>query len=217
MRKIIVFDFDHTLFSTTQFKSETANNLLGIGIPLKIIQETEQGAKINGCYLGFKKQVGLIKKALPNNHILLSELLNAFELVMENSNRFIYPDVRSTLRILLRRNYHLILLSSGERHSQRRKINNSGIAKYFQRIIVSSQLEKTKSFAGIFRKRSQMFYVEDSLIAIKEIKKKFPSVITIRVCRQDGAYSQQKESFLADFSVNDFSSNFFKLLATPRG
>ncbi|HHD92536.1 MAG TPA: HAD family hydrolase [Candidatus Portnoybacteria bacterium] len=196
----LVFDFDYTLFSTNLFKDNLIYNLSQLGISPDIFWTTYRQSKKNSKYLGFNYQAKLIKKVAPQ--LSLKDLTSIFKGVLNQSPSFVYPE---TLKVLSRLStkYHLNLISFGETKLQKEKIKKSKLDTFFQEIIISSHLEKTKSFKKIFEVKKKTFYIEDNPLAIREIKKTFPSVITIRIKRQHGTYTHKNNNQFVDYSINN--------------
>ena len=201
MKKIIIFDFDNTLFSTSQFKKELIGNFKKLGITQEIFEKTYFASKKNKKYQGYNYHIKLIKKIYPKYSF--KQLKDVFKRTLRKSYFFVYPEV---LKILpnLSLKYELVLISFGEKNFQRKKIKNSGLEKFFKKIIISSQFNKISSFSKIFRKKAQIFFIEDNPLVLKAVKKKFPEVITICLTR--------KKKLKKDPSIDYYLKNLSQLL-----
>ena len=96
-----------------------------------------------------------------------------------------------------------------KKNFQRKKIKSSGLEKFFKKIIISSQLYKISSFSRIFRKKAQIFFVEDNPSILKAIKKKFPKVITIWL---SGENFNRKKKLKRDSFIDYHLQNLSQLL-----
>ena len=202
MKKIIVFDFDNTLFLTKEFKKELIKNFQKIGVAPKLFLKTYLASKKNHKYLGPHYQIRLIKKISPQYSF--KKLKDVFEKTLKKASFFVPPEIPKILAKLSLK-YELILISFGEKNFQRKKIKNSGLQKFFKKIIISSQAHKISSFSKIFRKKAKIFFVEDNPSILKAVKKNFPEVITIYLAEKKKKL--KKKSF-----INFYLKNFSQLL-----
>ena len=206
MKKIIVFDLDDTLFLTQEFKKELIKNFQKIGLPKKIFLKTYLASKKDQRYLGENYQIKLIKKIFPQYSF--KKLKSVFEKTFEKAPLFV-PEETFKILAELSLKYELILISFGEKNFQRKKIKSSGLEKFFKKIIISSQLYKISSFSRIFRKKAQIFFVEDNPSILKAIKKKFPKVITIWL---SGENFNRKKKLKRDSFIDYHLQNLSQLL-----
>ena len=206
MKKIIVFDLDDTLFLTQEFKKELIKNFQKIGLPKKIFLKTYLASKKDQRYLGENYQIKLIKKIFPQYSF--KKLKSVFEKTFEKAPFFV-PEETFKILAELSLKYELILISFGEKNFQRKKIKSSGLEKFFKKIIISSQLYKISSFSRIFRKKAQIFFVEDNPSILKAIKKKFPKVITIWL---SGENFNRKKKLKRDSFIDYHLQNLSQLL-----
>lgn len=138
--KAIILDLDDTLYDCSgtlvlQGRRQVAKNIAKIincseeeAYNLQVEIEKKHGTRVNI----YEKIVALYN--LPNSYI--KELLEEF-IHIEISNIFLFPDVMDTLIQLKVQGYKLILVTSGEKEIQGRKINVLGLSGgYFDDIFV---------------------------------------------------------------------------------
>lgn len=188
----IIFDFDNTLFSAKKFVENLIEEFKKIGVDEKLFSETFQESKDE---LGYnpERQFELISK----EGIDRKELEGRFEKVIRRAREFLYPDVLPTLENLKKEN-ELILLTYGNENIQRRKIDNTGIATYFTKIIITSKVEKVSEIRKL---EGKLIFVEDNPNALIEVKKSIPNVITVRINREEGKYASQESGKGIDYEI----------------
>ncbi len=141
--KAIILDLDDTLYDCSgtlvlQGRRQVAKNIAKIincseeeAYNLQVEIEKKYGTKVNI----YEKIVALYN--LPNSYI--KELLEEF-IHIEISNISLFPDVTDTLIQLKMQGYRLILVTSGEKEIQDKKINVLGLSGgYFDDILVADR------------------------------------------------------------------------------
>jgi len=100
---------------------------------------------------------------------------------------------------------NLILLSYGEAKFQKNKIKASKIGKYFKKIIITRDIEKSKPFRKVpsLFQRGGIVFVEDNPQALSKTKTSFPQIITVRINRGEGKYYQEADNLQIDFSIKN--------------
>jgi FMN phosphatase YigB (HAD superfamily) len=195
----IIFDFDYTLFSAKKLFKYLKEEFKKIGISDELFSETFQKSKDN---LGYnpKKQFGLITKENPKVNLKILEA--AYKKVISQANQFLYPDVLPVLRNLEKEN-ELIILSYGEKEFQREKIENSKITQYFNKIIVTQEINKISEIRKVLEEEKNIIFVEDNPKTLVEAKKIFPNILTIRINRGEGKYTKEPDNEKIDFVIEN--------------
>ena len=198
----LIFDFDHTLFSTRKLYFALKEAFRKIGVGESLFQETLEKSRRKGKGRVYKpnKQFKLIIKAKPE--ISLKKLERAFKKVLSKAPKFLYKDTAQFLRKWQRKS-NLILLSYGEEKFQKDKIKASKIRRFFKRIIITQDINKLKSSKKIFQNKGKAIFVEDNPQVLSKIKKIFPNVIMIRINRGEGKYAKEPNNPQIDFSINN--------------
>jgi FMN phosphatase YigB (HAD superfamily) len=202
----IIFDFDHTLFSAKKLYFALKESFLKLGVDENLFRETFEKSKGRGRDCKPEKQFKLIHKARPE--IKIGKLKETFEKILKMAPKFLYNDVLSFLKKWSKK-VDLILLSYGDKKFQMEKIKASKIERYFDKIIVTKDIEKAKPFkkilAYLFSNKlpQRIIFVEDNPKALLKIKNFFPQVITVRINRGEGKYSQEPDNPKIDFSIRN--------------
>jgi len=194
----IILDFDDTIFNTHQLMREF----------LEIVKKfnfTEE--EFFGAYQECKKIVGDFD---PKTIIRLLDEIRSFDriraeqevsLMLKDLRDFIYPDFFNFAN-----NFHkkdLILLSFGTTGTQKIKIDNSKIAKFFEEIIITSR-DKAEDVKPIFEKykKEKIFFIDDKTVQVDNIKSKFPEIITMKIKRPQGV-DITTDSRLTDYTIKN--------------
>jgi len=196
----IIFDFDHTLFSAKKFYETLKYSFLELKVGEKLFQKTYQESKSEGKNYKPSRQFELIIKEKPE--IFLRELEESFRKVLGQSKQFLYPDVLPFLK-KIKKDFELVIVSYGEEEFQRNKIRKSKITNYFKKVFLSKNVNKISIFKKILNDDEKIIFVDDSPVALFEIKKNFPKTITVRIKRGEGRYSKEKNNKKIDFSVKN--------------
>jgi N-acetylglucosamine kinase-like BadF-type ATPase/FMN phosphatase YigB (HAD superfamily) len=196
----LIFDFDHTLFSTKKLYSAFKEAFLKLGVEENLFWETFEKSKGRGRDYKPERQFKLIQKSRPE--IKIGKLKKSFEKILKTAPRFLYNDVSAFLK-KWSKEADLILLSYGEDNFQKLKIENSGIKKYFKKIIVTKDIDKTKPFKKLFSENKKIVFVEDNPQALLKTKASFPQIMTVRINRGEGKYCQKPNHRRIDFSIKN--------------
>ena len=99
---------------------------------------------------------------------------------------------------------NLIMLTYGEKELQSAKVYGSGVAKYFDKIIITSK-PKWMSFDNILNDGNKTIFIDDKIIELINVKNRFSEVLAARMKRKDGRYSKEKSDFQFDYIVSGFN------------
>lgn len=202
----IFIDFDDVLFNTKSFIADMKAVFLKHGISEDIFNATYQSdgnfsGKINrkmrsyDPFLQFKKIREKVK--IDTRH-----LKSDFENLAKDTRKYIFNDGINFLSKLEKKN--IFLLSFGTNKFQNKKIKNSGIKKYFNKVIIVSQYEKGKAIEKILGKSKKSFcFVDDRVAFLEEVKNRYPFAKTFLLKREEGRYQDKKNKY-CDFEVYNF-------------
>ena len=196
----IIFDFDHTLFSTTKFSLALKKSFEKSGIEESLFEETFGKSKEKNGHYKPDKQIELIIKKSPE--IKKNILKKEFKKVLNNASKFLYPDTEQFLKKWQKR-ADLILLSYGENKFQKEKIKKSKITSYFKKILIAQDINKISNLKTILRNNQKAVFVEDNPQALMEAKKTFPDLTTVRINRGKGKYAALSDNSQIDFSIKN--------------
>ncbi|MFC1663857.1 HAD family hydrolase [Patescibacteria group bacterium] len=200
----IVFDFDHTLFSTRKFYQALVNSFGALGVKESLFQKTFKKSKGKSQDYKPYRQFKLIVKEKPE--LNPKKLEKLFKKAFSRSKHFLYSDVLPFFK-KKKGSLDFILLSYGEDWFQREKIKTSKIEKYFKKIIITQDIDKVKPLKKILQDKEKIVFIDDNPKALYEIKKtndkkkSNPEIITIRMNRGEGRYAKSPNNSKIDFSI----------------
>lgn len=201
----IVLDFDDTIFNTHRLFNESVKIFERFGFTEKEFQDAYQKCKekvgdfdleiIANLIFGFNNLKPDKKKIKEEMNILFGR-----------ASDFVYSDFFSFINNFNKKD--LILLSFGTTDFQGMKIENSGIASYFQEVIITQE-DKTKNLKNILQQSQddknedeRIFFIDDKAEQIDKVKKELPQIITMKMERPQGGHLKTK-SKLTDYVVRD--------------
>lgn len=196
----LVFDFDHTLFSTQSFYNALKKGFKDLGVEGDLFQKSyEESRNKTGRYVS-SRQFNLIIRDKPK--IKKEDLRKAFRDILKNSSVFLYKDTLSFLE-KWQNKADLYVLSYSMDKFQRQKIISSKISKYFKKIIVTREIEKIKAFKKIFKKGEKTFFIDDDPQTLSGVKKEFKDMVSVRINRGEGKYSKLPDNKNIDFLIKN--------------
>lgn len=186
----VIFDFDHTLFSAKKLVEFLKKDFEKIGVPENIFLETYPKAKDS---LGYRPKVHfkLLKEKIPK--LKLSELEKIYREHIKKAEDCLYPDVLPFLK-KIHRDSKLYLVTTGRISIQKPKIGVCGISNFFDKIIITKSTNKVSGLKKIIGKNSVAVFVEDNPEALRLAKEGFPKLVTVRIKRGEGKYSNLEDS-----------------------
>jgi len=198
MRQLFI-DFDDVIFNTKDFVRDLKKLFFTYGVT-----ETQYTDTYYTCSPSEK---GLLRKYDPIRQvdelgsigvdtIKLKKDINRF---IKNINKYVFSDVQKFLSSFP--DDELYIVSYGIGDFQTKKIMNSGIKKYFKKIIV------TDDFKSVPVKKllnSKAFFLEDRVEQLDDMKDNLPQVTTVFVKRAKGRYNDKK-SDKCDYMVSNLA------------
>lgn len=201
----IFIDFDDVLFNTKYFSAYLKEFFAKAGIDQELFQKyyyaSNDQAKDkvrlfdpNGLFLRLEKY----------EKIDTSKIRHDFETKLQDLERFVFEDATDFLAAMGKENLQVI--SFGLANWQQNKIKGSRIDKLVENFVTT---EKPKA-QEIERLLAQMkldveekiFFIDDRAEHLEDVKKSFPQIITIFLCRKEGRYCDQKNEF-CDYEARD--------------
>lgn len=164
---LIFFDFDDTLFDRNKFLLSLAKKM---GLSYEDFLHS-----YNKNFKSKKKNYSLKQHLKILNLETKTEKLDLF---LSDLTRFVLPGAVSCLKKARSKASQVILLSQGDKEFQAQKIKASGLIKYFDTIIITS--DKVKALKPWQDKDSLLVVVNDKQEENIEIKKTFPRIKIIR-------------------------------------
>jgi len=191
----IIFDFDHTLYSTQRFYDALKKSFYNLGVDENLFQKTFNQSKKTGKGYEAVEQVELICKEKPS--VCKNDLKDVFEEILGED--FIYPDVVSVLKDL--KSYDLYILSYSKIDLQGEKISCSKIRKFFKEAYITDDDTKVSAMERIISKDEKAVIVDDNLEVLSKLKNKFSNLVTVRMNRGEGKYKDWPDNSEVDYSI----------------
>ena len=201
----IFIDFDDVLFYSKKFIQDEKKIFRKYKISEKIFQKhyyqyrKDKKGNLIRIY-NLKKQLRGIKK---EKKMDIEPIRKELEVFLKDTGKYIFNDVENFLKKFEKKN--LFIISYSKTDFQKNKIKNSGISKYFKKIIITDE-KKFKVLKRIIDtekiKEEEIFFLEDRVDYIVGVKNEIPWVKTILMRRPQGRY---KDEVLAccDFRIKN--------------
>ncbi|MEK7488029.1 MAG: hypothetical protein AAB598_01775 [Patescibacteria group bacterium] len=178
----IFIDFDGVIFDAKKFKNALARICAKNGMVRKDFFHIYALAKENGEVYSVSHHLRLLARHA-KNRIQKKTLRIAIDRLMSDLRSYVFKDV---FRFFDRMHKHdLYCVSFGDPAFQRRKIEGSGVKRYFKRVIVTRG-DKGKEIAALCKKNStsdeQIVFVDDSEKHIREVRS-IKNAVIIHLCR----------------------------------
>ena len=195
----IVLDFDDTIFNTYAL----ANNFLEV--------YKNAGFQEKEFWSGYEK----VKEQVKDFDLkLIADVLydlkqfdknkvkKEINRILEKMDSYIYLDFAAFAKNFKKED--LMLLSYGTTKFQKEKIEKSKIVPLLNEIIITKN-DKADDFKNITRKygSEKIFFIDDRADQIDSVKKNFPQVITLKMERLQGRYTETK-SELTNHVIRNF-------------
>ncbi len=200
-KKKIFIDFDDTIFNTRDFSSDYRKIFDECGVCKDIFKD---------LYYDYpqKDKSGKLKKYDFQKHVArigeecqmdTTQLKDRIEKLITNTKKYIFPDVPNFLRMFEKNN--LFLISYGRTKFQEKKILNSGIKKFFNRIVIIDEL-KSDPISRIVGGKENIYFLDDRIEQVEAVKKKFDRSTTFLVKRKEGRYDDKPNKY-CDFVIEN--------------
>lgn len=202
----IFIDFDDVLFNTKDFKNDIVSIFKKNGVSEKIFKK---------YYKEFpaKKKKGEVRKYNPREQIKKIKALGIdtrgiekdFSKLLKNVRKYIFNDGIRFLKKFKKEEMYVV--SYGDKKFQKEKIENSGIVKYFRRVIIADS-SKAVGIKKILRHKNieqgeALIFLDDRVKFLKDIKKSYPGMVTIHMSRKEGRFFEKKTIY-CDFEAENF-------------
>ncbi|MEI7621471.1 MAG: hypothetical protein WCJ51_02970 [Candidatus Moraniibacteriota bacterium] len=201
----IFIDFDDVLFNTKQFSTYLKGFFAEEGIDQELFQkyyydpndELKEGVRLFNPH-------GLLARLEKYEKIDTSKIRHDFETKLQNLESFVFADVADFLAAMGKENLELV--SFGLTNWQQSKIVGSGLDKLVNSFVITEKL-KAQAVAQLMGKLDlavgeKIFFIDDRVEQLEDVKKAFPQIITILLCRLDGRYCDQPNEF-CDYATSD--------------
>lgn len=197
----IFIDFDDVLFDTKRFREDLQNLFFQHGISKEVFYENyynpQEHKKVKTYdpwrHLDMIAEVEKIDK---------SEILEELNEFMIDTNPYLFNDSVDFLKAF--DDEFICIISYGEPKFQKMKIGECRVGKYCEEIKITDEL-KSKAMEKELEKMAdgeEVFFIEDRVEQIEDVKMKFPFVKTIFMRRPEGRYHDEPTRF-CDFKAKN--------------
>ncbi len=202
----IFIDFDDVSFNTGKFVLDLKKVFAKHGIDEKIFAQS---------YLDYpiRNKNGSLKKYDVYHHIDILEnkikvdvtnLRKDVDRLISGAKKYLFADVYDFVSFCGKSNVYVV--SYGDTQLQFDKMIHSGLPENVKNVLISDDL-KSKGVAEIIgkdriKKSEAMYFLDDRIEQLEDVKKKFPRITTILVKRKQGRYNDAMNGF-CDFEAGD--------------
>lgn len=170
-------DLDDTLYNTFILKEDIFNCFANCGVTREDYQLSYKQA-VFGPMVGyfdytFKKHADILREM--NYKIPDSTVKELNNLLNKNYND---SQAEQFLVDLKKISHRIILLTAGQRNFQQKKIDSTGLAKYFDQIIIIDG-GKSQKILDVVEQTKKVLFVNDNLKENIQIKQDLPYVVVV--------------------------------------
>jgi len=170
-------DLDDTLFNTYLFKEDIFGCFERCGVSREDYLDTYRQAvfgPVEGYFdYTFKKHADILRElGYQITDSTIFELNNLLEKSYNDSQ------AEEFLLELKKISHKLILLTAGEQRLQKRKIDSTGLVKYFDQVIIIDG-GKSQKIVDVAGQADKILFVNDNLKENNQIKKDLPYVLVV--------------------------------------
>jgi FMN phosphatase YigB (HAD superfamily) len=199
----IFIDFDDVILNANKLKEDFLKDFKKFGIDRNFFFESyENSKKDKGEFQVYntRTHVNLMSKKSGVNVALLDKI---FWERVKKSSKYIFSDVIPFLNKFKKEDLYLI--SYGGSKYQKTKIGSSGVKKYFKKslVVTRPKSEVIKLILKNINQKEKIFFIDDRVKFITDVKKKKPKIKTFLMRRRGGRFRDEKNKY-CNFVVNDF-------------
>lgn len=200
----VFIDFDDVIFNTKKFKENFRSMFIANGVCGDIFDKYYNDPLDKRAVKTFDpwKQIDNINKNIGVDVEHLTDLVNAY---IADMSEYIFSDVNNFVEFVKKGNIYIV--SFGEIEFQTKKILNSGIKKNIPNIFIVDS-SKAKVIGEILEKEKidfseNIFFLDDRIEQIRDVKENFPEIISILVKRPEGRYQEMQKENCCDYEVHN--------------
>lgn len=200
---LIFLDFDDVLFHTKKFRKDYFKLFKKNGISKKIFEECYYDPLDNGENRNYSPigHISRICKRVDFDYINFEKIISDFT---SDTKNYVFSDVVNFLQNFSKNDLYIISFS--KTNFQKSKIYNSGIVEFFSQIEIVNEL-KGKAIKRVIKKRAgneneKIYFIDDRIEHIINVKNINPQVITILFLRKEGRYRDRKSKH-CDYRVTN--------------
>lgn len=196
----IFIDFDDVIFNTSEFVKDLKKKFYSFGVSEELFQRHYYDPKEKDKLLrkySPERQIDRISKEI---EIDSERLKKEVENIFRNTNKYIFSDAEPFLKNFDRKNLYLI--SFGDKKTQKRKIDNLKIIRYFNQVKIL-QGKKSEVIKKLTGKEAEAYFIDDRTKFMDDVKKSIQQIKTILFKRKEGRYNDKRNKY-CDFEAENF-------------
>ncbi|MDO8240405.1 MAG: HAD hydrolase-like protein [Candidatus Moranbacteria bacterium] len=202
----VFLDFDDVLFNTKKFVVDYKKIFRLHGISEDVYKKYYYDYLPNKKNSKLKKYISEphIDKIGKEEGIDVSALKQDIEVFLGTASKYVFSDVYDFLGSFKKNDSYLISYSKNKFLES--KIKNSGVAKYFKKVVMTDSL-KSLPVRDIMRednikKDEQVFFLDDRIEQIDDVKKHYKWIKTVFINRKEGRYQNIADD-MCDFECKN--------------
>lgn len=199
-KKLIILDFDHTVFNTTKYIDFLVERFeKDFGISRDEFLHVRNNIK--DCCVVVDMDEFVVQ--LPHEN-KVAMLRAHHEVIAEHAHECIFADVRSFMQKHFD-THDILFLTHGNKKLQTEKIQHSKLPVGYE-ILISVE-PKDYAIASYVKKYQQVYFIDDKAHNIDMVKTAFPKIVTYKIERpEDKPYAgQQTECACVDHIIQDLN------------
>ena len=159
---ILLFDLDRTIIDTEKFK-RVLSNIFGISLKeydshVDLFFKKKRNHYTPESHIKILKKLGHIK-----NRSEEKSVGNKYKKLLKELNNYLFPESIEIISLLKKKGHDLILITLGVPSSQRKKVESSGIKKYFDKIIYETKNKsKNKTIIRLSKSKQEILIINDN-------------------------------------------------------
>ncbi|KKP96309.1 MAG: hypothetical protein US25_C0011G0007 [Candidatus Moranbacteria bacterium GW2011_GWE1_36_7] len=201
----VFIDFDDVIFNTKNFKHDFKNMFFENGISNEIFDKYYNDPNDSRAIKTFDPWLQIERIYDNEVEVDREKLNNLVRKFISDMSGYIFVDVLAFVNIVGVKN--IFIVSFGEREFQTKKVLNSGIGKFIPNIVITDT-SKAEAIAKILENEKNntsenIFFIDDRSEQIRDVKEKFPNVITVLVKRPEGRYQEMQKEDCCDYEAHN--------------
>lgn len=172
---MFIIDFDNTLFNTKLLVERIMQVFKDGGVDeietLRSYRLSCYGEHGNNFGYSFANHLKVLSQDKYDTKLVEDNLNNLL-----NFNDYNFDGVEEFLSFCRQQTDLMVLLTLGDDQFQRQKLANSGLEKFFDKIIIDNLCQKEKHVAQIADNKTPFYFINDNLLENKKIKNTLPNL-----------------------------------------
>lgn len=184
MSKIIVIDFDDTLFNTTVLRNDIKDELRRLGIGPDLFERTYQ--KIKDLH-GYNLYLHLMLLASDYNLDMI-KAKKSFDGIMKQLNRYLFDDATQFLSKLKDRGHFSVIYTYGNKIFQQDKLKACDMDDQVDDVFITPKENKLDLFFDYYNKDlDKILFIDNNPDILMNVNTLFPQIEVVQVARQKQA------------------------------